>query len=415
MKLRALVLALAAAWPVLRAQDLGANINSRYVVESVEVAPSHTSGLSRTLREDMKKLVGEKLNQSLLDSLKERLRQETGARLVRQKLSRGEKPDTVKVTFELRYGKKTVDVNIPKLAYLSRQGFSGGANLEANFAGNTVGFGYVNDGEALVERYAGIHGYYERKDLWLGRIGFRFDAQDYSTQWNDTTLAALGTGGLAGTAEASGIYRARMNFEPALTVRLVGPLTWIGGVSFQRLETQYPAAHIQGANAVVQSLRLRQQWRESGFVQTLDAEYGLHAAIKALDSDFSYTRHQFDVNYGFKDGPHQVVLRAGGGLLNGQAPYFERFSAGNLTVLRGWSKWDLTPTGASRLAYGSAEYRYKWAMAFYDTGTAWDRDGPATLRHSVGIGVRTGEFFLALAFPLQDHHVTPLFMAGLNF
>lgn len=409
----ALVLLLSGTRAAAQAPD--PNINSRYVVESVGLSPAQSLPLSRTLRNDLGKLVGAKLNQTLLDSLRERVKQETGARLVRQKLTRGEKPDTVRVTFEVRYGKRNVDVNIPKLAYLSREGWSAGAELEANFSGNTAAFGYINDGDELVERFAGIRGRFEQKDLIEGRVGLRFDAQSYREEWNEATLNAFGPDGLAGKGEVPGIYRTRTNFEPAVTVRLAGPLTWISGMSFQRMEIQYPAAHFQDANAVVQTLRLRQQWRGSGISQSLEADYNLRAAAKSLGSDYSYSRNSFDAAYRLTSGRHTVTLRGGGGIISGTAPLFERFVAGNLTVLRGWSKYDLTPVGASRLGYGTADYRYRIFNAFYDAGAAWSRDTPAQARQSVGFGVKTRTFFLALAFPLHSGNPTPLLMAGLNF
>ena len=405
MKFLAGLAVIASMAAIARTQPPDINVNSRYTVEDVRVDPERR--LSRTLREDLRKLVGEKFNQATLDALRERLKQETGARVVSQKVVRGDKAETVQVVFELRYGKHGIDVNIPKAVYASRLGWSGAMELEAHWAGNTVGFGVADDGDALVERFAGIRAYYERKELWGRRFGFRFDAEDWHDQWNRTTMDALGS--------SMEPYRSRTSIQPVLTVRLWGPLTWSGGVNFQNLETPNQAAPVQGAHSVVQILRLRQQWSESGLKQTVEAGYGLRAATNLLSSDFVYARHQFDASYKFQDGPHEIIVRAVGGAISGNAPMFERFVAGNTTVLRGYSKWDLTPAGATRLAAGTLEYRNHGIGVFYDTGTAWDDGGAARVHHSLGCGYTTRKgLMVAVAFPMRGD-MFPMFFAGINF
>jgi hypothetical protein len=397
MKLAAaLILVLSTAAASL-AQDQ--NVNSRYIVQKVTVSPERK--LSRILREDLHKLVGQNLSQSALDALRDRIRQETGARLVQQRVVRGDKPETVNIVFELRYGQRGIDVKIPKLVYASRLGWNGAADLEAHFAGNTLGFGAVNDGESQVERAAGMRGFYERQELFGRRLGFRFDAEHLRTQWASDNLEP---------------YRMRTNFQPVLTARLWGPLTWSGGVGIQRVETPLSAAKNQGAHAVVQTLRLRQQWSAAGLKQTLEAGYHLRAATHLIASDFVYTRHTWDASYKIQDGAQELVVRAGGGALFGNTPLFERFVAGNTRVLRGYSKFDLTPLGAGRLAAGSVEYHNRGVEAFYDTGSAWNEGGPARVRHSVGCGYRTSKgVMVAVAFPLRGEMISPMILAGINF
>ena len=59
---------------------------------------------------------------------------------------------------------------------------------------------------------------------------------------------------------------------------------------------------------------------------------------------------------------------------------------------------------------------------FYDTGAVWDRGGRVEARQSVGTGLEGNlgifghnEFLLALAFPLDQGHLEPMFVAGMNF
>jgi len=103
------------------------------------------------------------------------------------------------------------------------------------------------------------------------------------------------------------------------------------------------------------------------------------------------------------------------GVLTGRAPLFERFVLGNSSTLRGWNKYDLDPLGGNRMVHNSVEYRYGVLEAFYDAGAIWDRGETATLRHSVGVGLRQGLFSLAIAFPIRDGHIDPIFMVGMNY
>lgn len=94
---------------------------------------------------------------------------------------------------------------------------------------------------------------------------------------------------------------------------------------------------------------------------------------------------------------------------------FERFVLGNSSTLRGWNKFDLDPLGGNRMVHNSVEYRYGVFQAFYDSGAIWDRPDAAVLRHSVGVGLRQGVFSLAVAFPLKEGRIDPIFMMGMNY
>jgi outer membrane translocation and assembly module TamA len=147
----------------------------------------------------------------------------------------------------------------------------------------------------------------------------------------------------------------------------------------------------------------------------VDAGYSLRAATKLLDSDFVYVKNYGEGRVTLYDDTQRLTIKAGGGAINGTAPLFEQFVAGNTQILRGWNKFDLSPTGGTRLVYGSVEYRYDHFLVFYDTGTVWDRDEAKVLRHGVGVGYGTANWFLAVAFPLRGGGVQPVFMVATNF
>jgi len=104
-----------------------------------------------------------------------------------------------------------------------------------------------------------------------------------------------------------------------------------------------------------------------------------------------------------------------GGMILGTAPLFERFVLGNSTSLRGWNKFDLDPLGGNRVVHNSVEYHYGVFQVFCDSGAIWDSGQAAVARASVGAGLRQGAFSVALAFPLRDGRMDPVFMVGMNY
>ena len=205
-------------------------------------------------------------------------------------------------------------------------------------------------------------------------------------------------------------------FEPRLTFSLARPLTFTTGISFARLQTQYPAVRFESADAVTNTLRYRRHWEGSASDgQELDAGYNLRAATSVLGSDYIYTRHSWDVVWSTSRNRQRVTLRFHGGLIPGNAPLFERFTAGNSTSLRGWDKYEIAPLGGNRTAYGSVEYRYRIVEVFCDSGSVWDHGAARVLRTSGGVGIRRENFVIAVAFPFRAGRVDPVFLAGMNF
>jgi hypothetical protein len=391
-------------------QESAANVNSRYTIESVELVPDRKA-LTTSLREAMQNLIGEKFDQQVLNDLARKLRKELRVDSLIQKVVKGSKPEHVRVIFETRGPRGGFDVNLPKLAYHSKQGFSGGIEATQTIHDNRFSFGVRSDGDEKIERFAGINFRYENRHVFTDRVRLQFDFQSFHNQWNGATLAAIEQ-----QTNVPGIYRTRQNFQPMVTVSLAEPLTFSTGVSLQNFETQFPVARTEAANAVVNTLRYRRRWEPWGATHDLDAGYQLRAATRTLDSDFVYARHETDVRYLYDAGSQEIILRFQAGTLNGRAPIFDRFVLGTTRTLRGWNKFDLVPLGAERMVHGSVEYHWHDIMVFYDTGSAWDRGQPAKAKHSAGIGVSDeGGFFLALAFPIRQGRVAPMFMIGFNY
>jgi outer membrane protein assembly factor BamA len=141
-----------------------------------------------------------------------------------------------------------------------------------------------------------------------------------------------------------------------------------------------------------------------------------------LGASAAYTKHAAHVRYTYRHERQLVEVALKAGVIYGQAPLFERFVLGNTSTLRGWSKDDLDPLGGNRTAAASVTYGYRIMRVFYDTGSVWDRGKSTGDKQSVGAGVTSGfgmfgkdALLLALAFPIREGHVVPVFIAGMSF
>ncbi len=417
-----LLLAAAVTLPA-REQPSNINVNAKYKVSSVDIVPAKRYRLSAKLAGEVKRLVGENFNQDTVDRLARRIRNELQVHTVRQQVVKGAEPETVKVVFEIQRWKRDFDIAIPKFIYHSKQGWTGAVDATKVIGATRLGVGLVSDGDELVERYAGVRARIERLSVFTERVRLSFQFDSYHQQWSRSTLVALDQ-----RTALPGVYRTRQNFQPTVTIQLAQPLTLSAGVSFERFQTQFPAAKTEAANAATATLRLHERWERAGARHGLDAGYSLRAATREFKSDFAYSRHQWDATYLCEFNRQRVVADFAAGELNGRAPLFERFVAGNSRFLRGWNRWDLAPLGGDRLAHGTLEYQYRILRVFYDTGSVWDRGQDAVIRHSLGLGLQLDNswhkasnrsyrkgFTLAVAFPVKDGRAEPVVLVGMNF
>jgi len=390
------------------------NVNSRYTVESVGIANLRHYHVSKSLLEEMQHLVGGRFSTERFQSLAERISEELHGHQVVFNLSRGTDPDHVRVTFEIHAPKTGFDVEVPRLVYTSQEGFSGEGNAVLNVGANTFTFGVLSDGDTLVERASGIRARYDRLEVGSERVRLSFEFDSYHEQCNRATENAAASENAG--SDLSSLYRTRQNFEPSATVKVAGPLTWTVGLSFQQFEQQLPAARTESSNAIVNTLRYDRQWEDSGSGKhRFSAGYTLRAATSFLGSAFAYTRHAVDATYRWKRGHQTAEVSFLGGAVTGQAPLFDRFVLGTSTTLRGWNKYDLDPLGGNRVVYGSVGYGYRALRTFYDSGAIWDKGAKAQARHSAGIGVKVEGILFAVAFPIRNDHMEPVFIAGMTF
>jgi hypothetical protein len=395
-------------------QDSEFNVNTRFTVEDIQVAgdgwttslvSDRDNHISSSLRKDLGSLIGQKLNPAALDDIARRLRKEFHARSVDHHVLRGKTPETVQVVFDIKLRPARFDLSVPKFAYNSNQGWNGVGEATATVNHNAFTVGFASDGDELLERYTGLEARYENSHLGSDRLRFHFEFDTFHDIWSDNTRAA----------DASAIYRTRDNFEPVLTWQVARPLAVSFGASFEQMQTEGPAPHMEAANAFIGSARFHYRIEDALNDQDFDSGYDIRSGTRALGSDFGYNRHHFEFRYTWTRGKQVVIDDAMAGVITGKAPLYERFSLGNSSTLRGWNKYDLDPIGGNRVLHNSVEYRYGAFQAFFDMGAIWSGGEAVVARNSVGAGIREGPFSIAVALPLRDGRMEPVLIVGMNY
>ena len=185
------------------------------------------------------------------------------------------------------------------------------------------------------------------------------------------------------------------------------------------METPSAGNDTMSANAATAEVDFGYTAEGDSIRQRWDGRYGLRVATRDLGSDYVYRRQMISLRYEWRSGRQLLADRMTGGWITGQAPLFERFVLGNSSLLQGWDHYEIDPLGGDRMAHNSVSYGYQFqagmAETFYDVGIVGNGGRMGTLRHSVGLGFRQGIFNVAMAFPLCEGRITPVFMAGMNY
>jgi hypothetical protein len=394
--------------------DRSANVNARYIVESVELSGVPETSVSQELRDALQMLVGKRLDSDEADRLSERLRTELPGHDVERRISKGAEPGRIRVIFEIR------KIEIPwipftptgsKVVYHSDLGWSGA--LDIPMGGDvhrfTVGFAFDNKDD-LIEEYSGFRLRVESRRLATDRLGASLEVARFNQSWEESTLAAL-----ASNPVLPGAYRTRLTVEPSVTFAFHPSLRVTAGASVSELESLENAPSSGMANAGVVTVGFGREWTAARGEQQVEASYQLRAAREGLDSDLVYTRHVGRARYRYTLGPSTVIASTALGSISGSAPLFERFSLGDSSTLRGWSKFDVAPAGGDRMFHESLEYRFHGAALFFDVGSVWDAPAERKVRLSTGFGFHTDHFFITLGIPLNADGAGVTFIGGVRF
>ena len=393
--------------------DLASNINARYVVERVEIAGIPEEDVSRSLRDRLQALVGRRFDNDEADDLTEDLRQELAGHTVRRHIERGSAPGQIRVVFEVHEAPWIPFLPTrSKFVYHSDLGWSGAIDIPMGGASGRVTVGAVMaNKDDLLETYSGFRLRVEGLKIGTPRLGAAMELSKLQSSWQDSTMAAL-----AASPDIPELYRSRLAVEPTLTFAFTPHVRVSGGVSFSELESLERPSESQMASAWLASIGYDQRWRvDDDSTQLAEASYQLRVATDALDSDVTYKRHLGRARYQYQRGPNRVTAAFGAGYISGRAPLFERFSLGDSSTLRGWSKYDVAPAGGERMFHQSIEYSYHYFAVFADAGSVWTPNSDQRIRTSAGFGFHGDNAFVTLAFPLNSGDSGATFMMGVRF
>lgn len=389
------------------------NINARYVVEQADVHGLSEDDLSEGLQDDLRALVGQRLDSGAADRLQERIGREFPDHAVSRRIERGTEVGRIRVVFEAERREDTHWLRFEPLRtnalYHSEQGW--GAYLDSGIGDGTIRFTpivAIDHADDLVEEYSGYGLRFETRKLGTRRLGASVEWTRFDQDWRDATLAALEPG-------SPRLYEDRQTFTPLLKFAITPHLSLSGGVSITELDPLTPGLGSQMANAVIGAIEFDRRWKAtSDATHHLVAGFGVRGGSRDLESDLAYTRYLGQGAYRFDAGRHHVEATGMAGGLTGDAPLFERFTLGDSKTLRGWDKYEIAPAGADRMFHSSVEYRYTGVGLFLDVGSVWNTGTEQRVRVSTGFTLQAGPAFFIVGVPLNTDSLSAIVMMGLR-
>jgi hypothetical protein len=405
--------------------ELLANINARYVIESVSVAGSvREEFFKQPVRDQLHAVVGQRLDpqeaERLTHLLASNLPRLSGFE-VKRRFERGSQQGQIRLIFDVSlsgdWGKDMVMLGgplaiprQPKIVYHAYQGWSALVNFPITINRTTLSFGLaIANEDDLLEQYSGFRFRFGRTHVGTNRLGVSVDVSRFTQSWRDATLSAV-----AADSSIPAPYEKRVTLDPRVTIKPIRSVGLTAGLLLASLDPLGVGASAVDSAAILGASTNR-QWITGGARHYVSAGYELHAASSGTSSDYDYTRHQVSAAYDYtqrRNGFHAKWLF---GRARGDVPMFERFALGDTNTLRGWNKFDLSPAGGTRMFHQSLEYRYGVAGVFLDAGSVWTATGSADTKYSIGAGLQDFRGFLTIAVPLQADDRRVVFMMGLRF
>ena len=391
------------------------NVNRQYVVEQADITGVPDAELTEALRDDLKAVVGKRLDSAEAESLQERIERELPRYDVSRRIQKGTEVGRIKLLYEARKKEPPPWLRFEplrsNLIYHSEQGWGG--YWDVNIGDRNVRFTPIfalANAEDSVEEYSAAGLRFETRKLGTRRLGASFEWTWFDQDWRTPTLDALLL-----RPDIPRPYDTRTTVTPLLKFALTPDLSVAAGVSISELKALAPATESQMANAAVASIDFDRRWKESSnATHRAVTSFGVRAGSRSLESDLSYTRYLAEGTYRFDFERHHVQAIGMAGGITGQPPLFERFALGDALTLRGWDKYQITPAGGNRLVYSSIEYRYTGLSLFLDVGSVWEANTEKHVRVSTGFGFHGGPAFLTVGFPLNTDNLTAIVALGLR-
>ncbi len=321
--------------------DRDDNINSRYIVEHADIRGIPDEKLGQGLRDDVRALVGKRLDSGDADRLEDRIERELPDYDVTRRIRRGSEVGHIRLVYEAHKREPPPWLRFVPLrsnyVYHSEQG--GSAFLDLNMGHRNVQFtpfGVIDNADDLVEEYSGWGLRFEARRLGTRRLGASFEWSRFDQDWRGATQNAF-----ALRPDLPSLYQTRSTVTPLVKFAFTPDLSVAAGVSISELTPLLPDTESRMANVAVASLDFDRQWRDGDDARhRVVGSFGIRAASSELESDLSYRRYLGEGTYRFAFGRHQVQATGMAGGITGDAPLFERFTLGDSKTLRGWDKYE---------------------------------------------------------------------------
>ena len=394
--------------------DRDDNVNARYIVEHADIRGVPESELTAALQDDLRALVGQRLDSGAADRFQERLERELPDYDVSRRIQRGNEVGRIRLVYEARRKEGPHWLRFEPLRtnalFHSAQGWGAYLDLGMGYRG-TIRFTpivAIDNADDLVEEYSGFGLRFETRKLGTHRLGASLEWSTFDQDWREATLAAIEPG-------SARLYEDRSTITPQLKFAFSPHLSVAAGVSISELEALAPATGSQMANAAIASIDFDRRWTAASDAKHhVTGGFGVRAGSRQLESDYAYTRYFGQGSYRFDTGRHHVQATGMAGGISGQAPLFERFTLGDSKTLRGWDKYEIAPAGADRVFHSSVEYRYTGVGLFLDIGSVWDAGTEQHVRVSTGFAFHAGPAFFVVGFPLNADSLSAVVMMGLR-
>ena len=398
-------------------RNLQPDINTKYIVEEVEIRGVPDREITPEMRADLQALTGKTLDSDVAERLETRLKSTFTNYNVDRRTNRGSQPGQIKVVFQLTRTEQSRWLRFDPLEanalYHSDQGW--GAKLPLTMSGSdfqVVPHFAIDVGDDLIEEYSGFGVRFESRKLGTERLGLSFEWSTFDQTWRDPTLAAL-----PAYPRVPALYRNRMAVAPLVKFAITRGSRVGGGVSITELDAlDESSSDSQMANAAIGTLRFNQQWRRTSRVRhDLEAAFTVRAGTTHSRATWSTSATSDRPTTASDSHRHRLFASSLFGSITGEAPLFERFSLGDSRTLRGWNKYDIAPAGGDRMFHASLEYRYRMLALFLDSGSVWDAGTDRKVRFSTGFGLTPGPVFFMVGFPLNTNEFRAVFTMGVRF
>jgi Omp85 superfamily domain len=399
------------------APDQDDNINRHYIVEQADISGVPEAELTQEMRDDLRAVVGQRLDSEEADRLQQRIERELTRYDVSRRIQRGSERGRILLVYEARKKEPPPWLRFEPLrsnvVYHSEHGW--GSYLDLAMGHRSIRFTplfAINDSEDLIEEDSGYGLRFETTKLGTRRLGASLEWSKFDQDWRGPTIDAI-----ASRPELPALYSERSTITPLVKFAFTPDLSLVAGVSITELEPLDAAVtESQMANAAVASIGYARRWERDGSdaKHRVEASFGVRAGSRELESDLAYTRYFGQGLYRYDFGRHHVQVAGMAGGITGQAPLFERFTLGDSSKLRGWDEYEIAPAGGDRVFYATVEYRYTGVALFLDVGSVWDANTERRVRTSAGFGFNAGPAFFTVGFPLNTDNLTAIFTVGLR-